>query len=135
MYVGTDPETGRRIDRSATVRGSRADAERELAAMVAAVRAVRAVGARSPVSELLERWYAIAATGWAPTTIRQTRSVLDRYLHPHLGHLAVGDVTPATIDALYARLHRCGGRQGRPLASGTVARVQVVLRAAFAQAM
>ena len=38
----------------------------------------------------------IASTGWAPTTIRQTRSVLDRYLHPHLGDLAVGEVTPTS---------------------------------------
>jgi integrase len=98
VYVGTDPETGRRVDRSVTVRGSRAEAERELAAMVASVRAERAVGVRSRVSELLERWFAIAAPGMAPTTIRETRSVLDRHLHPNLGHLAVGDVTPAAID-------------------------------------
>jgi hypothetical protein len=30
------------------------------------------------VGELLEAWFAIAAAGWAPTMIRQTRSVLDR---------------------------------------------------------
>jgi integrase-like protein len=67
--------------------------------MVAAVRAEREVGVRSTVGELLEAWYAIASTGWAPTTIRQTRSVLDRYLHPHLGDLAVGEITPSRIDA------------------------------------
>ncbi len=55
-----------------TVRANRAKAERELAAMVAAVRAEREVGVRSTVGELLEAWYAIASTGWAPTTIRQT---------------------------------------------------------------
>src|SRR6266540_125254 len=99
VFIGTDPETGRRRYRSTTVRGSRADAERQLAAIVASARAVRAVGVRSSVSELLEAWFAIASTGWAPTTIRQTRSVLDRYLHPHLGSVAVGDVTAAMIDA------------------------------------
>jgi integrase len=135
VYVGIDPDTGRRIDRSMTIRGSRADAERELAAMVTAVQATRAVGERSTVSELLEGWFAVARTGWAPTTIRQTRSVHDRYLHPRLGELNVGDVTPATIDAAYAQLHRTGGMQGQQLASGTLARIHVVLRAAFAQAM
>jgi hypothetical protein len=73
-----------------TVRGSRTDAERELTAMVASVRAVRSVGVRSGMSELLEAWFTIASTTWAPTTIRQTRSVLDRYLHPHLGATRVG---------------------------------------------
>ncbi len=120
-----------------TVRGNRADAdaERELAAMVAAANVERAVGVRSSVGELLEAWFAVASTGWAPTTIRQTRSVLDGYLHPHLGPIAVGDVTPAMIDATYAQLRRCGGLGGRPLAAGTLTRVHVVLRAALAEAM
>jgi integrase len=52
VFVGVDPETGRRRYRSMTVRGNRADADRELAAMVASVRATRSVGAGSSVSEL-----------------------------------------------------------------------------------
>jgi integrase len=135
VYIGVDPTTGRRRYRSMTVRGTRADAERELAAMVATVRSVRAVGVRSSMSELLEAWFSVASGGWAPTTTRQTRSVLDRYLHPHFGELAVGDVTPAIIDAGYAALRREGGVGGRPLASGTLARTHTVLRAAFSQAM
>ena len=84
-YVGVDPETGRRIDRSITVRGNRSDSERELAEMVARVRCVRAVGARSTMSELFEAWFATAVDGWSPTTVRQNRSVLDRHLHRHIG--------------------------------------------------
>jgi integrase len=135
VFVGVDPTRKRRRYRSTTVRGSRAHAERELAAMVAAVQAVRAVGVRSSMSELFEAWFAVASTGWAPTTIRQTRSVLDRYLHPHLGHITVGDVTPAMIDATYAILRRCGGLAGGSSSAGTVTRVHVVLRAALSQAM
>ena len=99
VYAGVDPETHRRRYRTATVHGNRADAQRALDELVAAVRADRSIGSRSPTSELLEAWFAIASASWAPTTIRQTRSVLDRYLHPHLGHLRVGDVTPAVIEA------------------------------------
>ncbi|HEX6420508.1 MAG TPA: hypothetical protein VFZ77_18550, partial [Acidimicrobiales bacterium] len=135
VYIGVDPASGRRCYRSVTIRGNRAEAERELAAMVASARSVRAVGVRSSVSELLEAWFAVAAAGWAPTTTRQTRSVLDRYLHSHLGGLAVGDVTPAVIDAVYATLRREGGVRGGPLAAGTLARVHAVLWAAFGQAM
>ena len=135
VFIGIDPDTHRRRYRSMTVRANRAEAERELAAMVAAARAEREVGVRSTVGELLEAWYAIASTGWAPTTIRQTRSVLDRYLHPHLGDLAVGEITAARIDAVYATLRRCGGVRDQPLSAGTIARVHVVLRSAFAQAM
>jgi len=135
VFIGVDPDPVRRRYRSMTVRANRADAERELASMVAAVRAERSVGVRSTVSELLEAWFAIASTGWAPTTIRQTRSVLDRYLQPHLGHVAVGDVTPAGIDAVYATLRRGGGVRQQSLSAGTIARCHVVLRSAFAQAM
>jgi integrase len=134
VLVGVDPETKRRRYRSVTVRGSRADAQRELDGMVASTRSIRDIGVRSPMSELLEAWFAIASTSWAPTTIRQTRSVLDRYLHPRIGDSAVGDLTPAAIDAMYAALHRGGGMRGQSLSAGTLARVHVVLRAALGQA-
>ena len=50
VYAGVDPETRRRRYRTMTVRGSRAEAERELAARVAAVRADGAGGPGSSVS-------------------------------------------------------------------------------------
>lgn len=99
VYAGTDPETGRRRYQTKTVRGNKADARRELKALVARVEAIRATGSDSPVSELLEAWVATAVVSWAPTTIRQTRSVIDRYLLPGLGHVRIGDVTPAMTDA------------------------------------
>ena len=84
---------------------------------------------------VLERWFTVASRSWAPTTIRQTRSVLDRYLHPHIGSIPVGSLTAARIDELYAELGRSGGAKGQPLSAGTVARVHVVLRSALAQAV
>jgi integrase len=135
VYAGVDPETRRRRYRTKTVRGSQAEAERALAALVAAVRADSAGGAGSSVSVLLERWFTVASRSWAPTTIRQTRSVLDRYLHPHIGSIPVVSLTAARIDELYADLGRSGSAKGGPLAAGTVARVHVVLRSALAQAV
>ena len=133
-YVGVDPGTGRRLDRSITVRGNRSDAARELADMVARIRCVRAVGSRSTMSELFEAWFATAVDGWSPSTVRQNRSVLDCHLHRHIGSVVVGDVTPALIDALYVRLRR-GDNDTRPLAAATVARIHVVMSSAFSQAM
>ena len=77
-YVGVDPATGRRLDRSITVRGNRSDAERELAEMVARIRCVRAVGSRSTTSELFEAWFATAVDGWSPSTVRQNRGARPR---------------------------------------------------------
>jgi integrase len=135
VFTGTDPATGKRCYRSKTVRGNRAEAERELAAMIDDVGRGPGIAARTTVSEPLEQWFTIAATGWSPTTVRHTRSVLDRQLHPHLDAVFVADFTTASIDALYSRLLDRGGISGQPLKAGTVQRVHVVLRSALAQAM
>jgi Phage integrase, N-terminal SAM-like domain len=72
------------------------------------------------VAELLERWFVAASPQWAAPTVRQTRSVIDRHLISHLGHLQVPKLTTADIDDVYGHLLRGGGRHGRPLATGTV---------------
>jgi len=123
-YAGGDPETRRSRYRTKTVRGTQAEAERELAALVATVRADGAGGPGSSVSVLLERWFTVASRSWAPTTIRQTRSVLDRYLHPHIGSILVGSLTAAQRDELYADLGRSGSVEGGPLSAGTVATIE-----------
>ena len=41
------------------------------------------------LGDLLDRWYEAASPGWARTTVSHTRSVIDCYLKPHLGHLHV----------------------------------------------
>jgi integrase len=134
VYAGTNPDTGKRRYRTATVTGNRADAERGLVCLVAEVHSDKSIGSASTVSELLEAWFAIASTSWAPTTIRETRSILDCCLHPHLGMLRVGEVTPAVIDATYVVLRERGSMKGGPLKPGTLSRIHVVLRSAFSQA-
>jgi integrase len=130
-----NPDTGKRRYRTATVTGNRADAERALARLVAEVQSDKTIGSTSTVSELFEAWFAIASTSWTPTTTRETRSIVDRCLHPHLGHLHVGDITPAVIDATYATLRERGSMRGGPLKPGTLNRIHVVLRSAFSLAM
>ena len=78
---------------------------------------------------------------WSPTTIRQTRSVLNRQspnpgrFKPLLGDIRVNKLTTIDIDDTYRLLSRCGGHDGRPLTSGTVHRVHVVLHRALTQAV
>ena len=135
VFTGTDPATGKRSYRTKTVRINRAEAERELAVMVDIVGRGPGVAARTTVGELLEQWFEVASVNWSPTTVRQTRSVLNGQLHPHLGTGTVADLTKADIDHLYTRLLASGGVKGQALKSGTVQRVHVVLRSALAQAM
>lgn len=135
VYQGTDPATGRRRYATRTVRGSRTRAQRELGDLVAVANVAPAVGARTTVAELLERWFATSAPNWAPTTVRNTRSIIDRYLTPGLGSTRVRDLTTVVIDEFYVRLRTTGRLDGRPLSVGTVRRVHAVLHRALAQAM
>jgi integrase len=67
--------------------------------------------------------------------VSHTRSIVECHLKPHLGHLDLAKLTTADIDDFYAHLLRAGGRDDRPLAPGTVARVHGVLHRALAQAV
>lgn len=87
------------------------------------------------LADLLDRWFEAASPGWALTTVSHTRSVIDCYLKPHLGHLHVTKLTTQDIDDFNGYLLRAGGRNDRPLAPGTVARVHGVLHRALAQAV
>jgi integrase len=134
VYAGTEPETGRRRWMTRTVRGTRAEAERELRELSAHANIAPAVGARTTVGQLLDQWFAIGRTRWSPTTVRNLASIIDKHLKPGLGEVLVGDLTAAMVDAFYEKL-RVGGRfDGQPLAVGTVRRIHSTLRAALAQA-
>ncbi|HET6954624.1 MAG TPA: site-specific integrase [Acidimicrobiales bacterium] len=135
VYQSTDPATGRRRYATRTVRGSRTKAQRELVELAAAANVAPIVGARTTMAELLERWFATSAPNWAPTTVRNTRSIIDRHLAPGLGSVRVRDLTTVAIDDFYSRLRTNGRHDREPLSAGTVQRVHAVLHRALAQAM
>ena len=105
-------------------------ANRELAAFAAAVTDRSVAGSAATMGELLERWFALAASSWSPATVRQTRSVLRCQLLPHVAHVRLGDLNAEAIDRLYAGPRADGGQRGQPLAPGTIKRVHVVLHSA-----
>ncbi len=132
-YLGIDPENGRQRWVTRTVRGSERVARRELSRFVDEASYAR-IHAGS-LSELLDRWFETASGDWAPSTMRETKSLVEHHLKPHLGHLPLTKLTTADSDGFYAYLRRGGGREGRALAPGTVHRVHVVLHRALAQAV
>jgi integrase len=67
--------------------------------------------------------------------VRNTRSIIDRYLVAGLGSVRVRDLTTVAIDDLYSGLRTDGRHDGQPLSVGTVRRVHAVLHRALAQAM
>ncbi len=135
VYVGSDADSGRRLYRTRTIVGNRAEAQHELDAFVASVTDRSVAGSATTVGELLARWFELVSTSWSPATVRHTRSVLRGQLVPHLGQVQLGDLNAERIDAFYATLRVQGGQRGQPLAPGTIKRVHVVLHSALAQAM
>jgi integrase len=133
VYQGKDPETRRERWLTKTVHGSSRFARRQLEDMVA--EAGRARIHAGTLADLLDQWFQAASSGWAASTVSHTRSIIDCYLNPHIGHLDVAKLTTADIDDFYGYLLRAGGRDERPLAPGTVARVHGVLHRALAQAV
>jgi integrase len=133
IYVGMDPRSGRQRWATRTVRGSERAARRELVRFADEASYARVHA--GTLAELLDRWFETASGDWAASTKRETKSLVEHHLKPHLGHLPITKVTTADIDGVYAYLRRCGGRMRRPLAAGTVHRVHVVLHRALAQAV
>lgn len=132
VYLGRDPESGKRQYASKTVRGSKREAQSALAAMVAAADQGAVGRARGTVGELLERWFEHAAPDFSPKTALETRGVLDRYLVPDLGEVSLAKLRADDLDRYYRRL-RERGRSGRPLAPATIKRIHGILRRALSQ--
>lgn len=124
--------TGRDRVATRTVRGGERTARRELALLRDEVTSGRL--SAGSVAELLDHWTATSSFEWSASTKRQTASIVERHLKPHLGAMAVTRLMTADIDSFYAHLKTKGGRDGRPLSAGTVRRIHVVLHRALALA-
>ena len=133
LYLGLDVASGHERWATRTVRGSEQEAKRELELLVE--EASRARIHAGSIAELLDCWFAAASSHWAASTTRETRSLIEHHLKPHLGHVPVTKLTTADVDDFYAELHRQGGRERKPLSPGTVHRVHVALHRALAQAV
>ena len=133
VYLGSDPVTGRPRWLSKTVHGTQRFARRQLVDLVAEAGRTRIRA--GTLADLLDQWIEAASPGWSASTVSHTRSIVECHLKPHLGHLDLAKLTTADIDDFYAHLLRAAGRDDRPLAPGTVARVHGVLHRALAQAV
>jgi hypothetical protein len=80
VYHGTDAATGRRRWATTTVHGNCRYAERQLAQFAAEAGYARL--RTGSVGDLLDRWAATVSPGWAASTVRETRSIIECHLRP-----------------------------------------------------
>lgn len=133
LYTGRDALTGKKQWTTRSVKGTKREAERALAAFVAeADRGVLATPGVT-VGELLERWFEHARADFSPKTVLETRGVIDRYLLPGLGAVRLAKLRTDDLDRFYRELRARGSKTGEPLAPATVRRTHGILRRALTQ--
>ena len=136
--LGADPATGRRKTATATVRGTRKDAERELRRLLRAVDTGEHVDPnRLTVREWLGQWLAAVKQEVAPRTHERYGEIVRHFLLPALGNLPLAKLAPTQIQTLYTSLAEGGRRDGKPggLSPQTRRHVHRILSSALSRAV
>ena len=87
------------------------------------------------VADYLARWLDVQRTQLEASTWASYAGNVRRYLLPHLGHLALRDLTVPILDAMYAALATQPGPRGRQLSLRTVRFSHAVLHKALGDAV
>jgi integrase len=133
VYGGRDPITGRKISVERTVRGTKREASKALAGMVAEVdRRPVATSGKGTVAALCREWLAHASSSFSPKTVEITSMYIEDPIVPLLGSIPVSKLTPADLDRFYRHLLEVGRSRG-PYAPATIKRVHGIIRRALTQ--
>jgi integrase len=126
-----DPLTGKRRIRYASFKGTKREAELELARLVAQDAAGSGIDpSKATLAEFLDRWeHDWAMLNVSPKTFERYSELLRCHVQPHIGATRIQRLRPAMLAELYAKLMRESG-----LAARTVGHVHRVLHRALGHA-
>jgi integrase len=130
VQLPRDASTPRGKQLSRTVRGTKREAQRALAALVTEVSTGKISSSTMTFADLLERWLDHVSEQLSPTTVREYRRLVKRLISPDLGKLTLRRVTTQRLDTYYATLAR-----ERGLSPASVRHVHAVVRGALGQAV
>lgn len=126
---------GQRQTRYITVRGKRADAERELTKLLTAADGGTLVEPRrTTVAEYVRAWLD-GINGLSPKTLERYRELTEQQIVPHLGAVVLQRLRPSSVHDWHATLLQRGGKDGRPLSARTVGHAHRVLHRALQRAV
>lgn len=129
---------GKRKQRWHTVKGTKRDAERELARLVHSLNTGEYVAPQQlTVTEFLTQWLRDSAKRRVSAgTYESYESIVRVHLAPGLGAQRLARLSPLHIQSLYSRLQDQGSPDGcGPLAPGSIRKIHGVLHQALAQAV
>ena len=130
VYIGDDLLTGNPRQVHRTFRGGQRDAARELAKLVTEAQKGRFAHVGATVGQLLDSWLEhIESLGRTPSTMRGSRSRVERAIRPALGTVPLSKLGPDALDRCYAAWTAQG------LSGATVRSYHATLSAALHQAV
>ena len=136
--LDSNPLTGKRRTHQVTVRGTKKDAERELARILNTIgEGTYVETTKITVGEYLERWlFSYADTSVSPKTSERWREIIEKHLFPEFGALPLRNLTPLHIQEYEIRALHSGRRDGKGgLAPRTVHHHHRVLHQALKHAV
>jgi integrase len=136
--LGTDPANGKRKIATATVRGSRKDAEKELRRLLRSLDTGEHVDPnRIKVREWLTTWLAAVRSEVAPKTHERYGEIVANFLAPALGNLQLAKLAPVDIQDAYTGWATSGRRDGKEggLSPRTRRHIHRILNAALSRAV
>ena len=133
VHVGIDPLTHKHRYIARTVHGTKREAQRALAALVAeSDEFVPRSTKGATVATLLHEWLGQATPSFSARTVVVTNEIIENAIIPTLGSIPVTKLTSVEIDHFYNRLRSVGGPRG-PYAPATIRRIHGVLSRALSQ--
>jgi len=131
--VGVDANGNRKI-RYASFKGTKRDAQIELAKLIAAAAAGTLPDpSKTTVGEYLLKWID-GHRGLSGKTAERYRQLIVSQIIPHLGAIVLQKLKPAQIADWHDKLAAGGGKEGQPLSNRTVGHAHRVLHKALAHA-
>lgn len=125
-----DPQTGKRRRISRRVRGTRRDAEHELARLLGH-REQSLTAAGGTIKELIDQWLESAESNLEQKTVHRYRELARLHINPHLGGIPVRQLNVQMVEAWMRTL---ADPDGPSLARSTIGQARAVLRRALTEA-
>jgi integrase len=136
--LGRDPATGKHRTATATVRGDRRTAEKELRRLLRTLDTNEHVDpTRMTVREWLKTWLGAVREEVSPKSHERYSEIVENFLAPELGALPIVKLAPAHIGMAYAKWATEGRRDGKPggLSPRTRRHFHRILKAALGRAV
>ncbi len=136
--IGRDPETGERITKYMTVRGTKTDAQRELTRVLREIDTGTFVEpAKITVAEFLKQYLAsLVNRGLSPKTYDRYKEIVNINLIPAFGHIRLAKLEPLHIETAWGDALESGRLDGKGgLSPQTVAHLHRLLKQALKKAV